>query len=633
LELSIVRFTAAFRKNRVQRNRRLSLEPLESRCLMSASPLTVSVADFLASSYRGAIVGPAAPGNPPGGGGSQGGSTTDDFGNTFSTAYHLALNSSGGASIGGTVNSTSDIDMFSLTANLTGTMTVSVSSSGKNGVTAQLTIYDASGNVLATASGNSKQKSATCTLSVTSGSGYYIAVSGASGTIGSYTVNISTSVPAPPPAPALTLPSWLPGANDYSSQTAVTEQVVTTSGGQVLVVEGTSGADSIVVSQSGTAFTVTSAAGSQAVSGTFTGIAVYGFGGGDTIRLDSTVAAGISAVVYESGAVANTLSDAGMDTGYLYAGSGNDTLVSVGGGADLLTGGSGVCSFWCDSADSLAGTTSAETAAQCIHVISAFSQPTSTSNVTLQVDTQALPEPTAGVGYSSNFVNNPLWVDGPQYNDIRQGQVGDCYFLAGLSALADTDPGLLQQSIVALGDGSYAVRFYSGSTSTYWRVDATLPTNGGSPYYANLTPTGELWVPLLEKAFTQFREGQNSYSSISSGWMYEAYNAITDSSFSSFATTSSTADALAQTMANDLAAGHAVTAASLATEPGGSPIIAGHAYNVHSVTNVNGTWYVTVYNPWGFDGTSWDSNPSDGLLTLTSSQFQSWYGTVQGCMA
>jgi hypothetical protein len=599
---------------------------------MSASPLTISVADFLASSNRGAIVGPAAPGSPPGGGTTQTGST-DDFGNTFSTAYHLNLSSSGSASLSGSVNSTSDVDMFSLTANLTGTMTVNAASSGKNGVTAQLTVYDANGNVLATNTGNSKQKSATCTFSVTSDSGYYIAVSGASSTTGTYTVGVTTSVPPPPPPPVLTVPSWLPGAGAYTAQATVTEQAVTTSGGQVLVVLGTAGADAIYVSQSGTTFTVTTAAGGQAISGTFAGIAVYGFGGGDMIRLDHTVAAGISAVVYESGTVANTLSDAGMDTSYLYAGSGSDTLVSVGGGADLLTGGAGVDSFWCDSSDSLAGTTSAETAAQSIHVISAFSQPTSTSNVTVQVDGQSLPEPAAGVGYSSNFVNNPLWVDGPQYNDIRQGQVGDCYFLAGLSALADTDPGLLQQSIVALGDGSYAVRFYRGGTSTYWRVDATLPTNGSSPYYANLSPTGELWVPLLEKAFTQFRSGQNSYASIANGWMYEAYNAITGSSYTSFATTSSTADALAQTMANNLAAGHAVTAASLATEPGGSPIIGNHAYNVHSVTNVNGMWYVTVYNPWGFDGTSWDSNSGDGLLTLTSSQFQSWYGTVQVCNA
>jgi hypothetical protein len=76
-----------------------------------------------------------------------------------------------------------------------------------------------------------------------------------------------------------------------------------------------------------------------------------------------------------------------------------------------------------------------------------------------------------------------------------------------------------------------------------------------------------------------------------------------------------------------------VTAASLSTEPGGSAIIADHAYSVYSVTDVGGVWYVTVYNPWGFDGTTWDSTPSDGLLKLTSSQFQAWYGTVEVCNA
>ncbi len=399
----------------------------------------------------------------------------------------------------------------------------------------------------------------------------------------------------------------------YSAQTAVTEQILSTSAGQVLVVQGTASGNSIVVSQSGSNMTVTTAAGTQTIAGPIVGIAVYGFGG-DTIRLDNTIAAGVTAVVYESGTVANTISDAGMDSGYLYAGRGSDTLISVGGGVDMLVGGTGIDSFWCDSADTLMGTTSAETTAQSIHVISAFSQPTSTSNITLQIDGQGLPQPGASAPYSSTWVNSPLFVGAPMYTDALQGNVGDCYWIAGLSALAQNSPGLVKQSIVALGDGSYAVRFYNAGTPTYWRVDAQLPSSdGNSPYYAKLSPTGELWVALLEKAFAEFRSMQNSYDSIANGWTHEPFLAITGGSYSWSYTTSTSANSLAQNMANELAAGQSIGDASLASEPSGSPIVGSHAYNVHSVSNSNGTWYVTLYNPWG------------SVLTVTAADFQTWF--------
>jgi hypothetical protein len=40
-----------------------------------------------------------------------------------------------------------------------------------------------------------------------------------------------------------------------------------------------------------------------------------------------------------------------------------------------------------------------------------------------------------------------------------------------------------------------------------------------------------------------------------------------------------------------------------------------------------------VYNPWGVDGASYDSNPSDGLLKLTISQFLLSFDTVEICNA
>jgi hypothetical protein len=621
-------------RRRTQPTRKLSLESLESRVLLSVSPLSLPAPGLGVLASHAALVGSPLPAahpsalSPVGGqNGTQGGSIiTPLLSTAFDIATPLTLSASGSVSTSGNINTAGSVVMYSLVADLSGTMTVAIPTSSKLGLIPQLTIYDDGGNVLASGSGTNKRKTVSCSFNVASGITYYIAVGGVSASTGSYTLNISTTVPAPPPPPPppptpISPPSWMPGANSYSAQSAVTAQVLSTSGGQVLVILGTAVADSILVSQSDTTVTVITTAGSQSVAGSFVGIAVYGFGGGDTIRLDHTVAAGLSAAVYESGTVANTISDAGMDASFLYAGNGNDTLVSVGGGSDVLYGGAGVDSFWSDSTDTLLGTNAAETAAQSIHTITAFSQPTATSNITLQIDGQTLPQPVAAGSYSSLFVNNPLFAGVPQFTEALQGASPDCYWIAGLSSLADNNPGLLQQSIVALGDGSYAVRFFGSAGPTYWRIDAQLATSGTSTVYAHVPSTGSLWAPLLEKAFAQFRSGQNSYDSISSGWMHEAYIAITGGTYSWSYTTATSADALAQSMANSLAASHAVTAASLGSEPSDSPIVGSHAYNVHAVNYVNGTWYVSLYNPWG------------SQLTVTSAQFQTWFSYTEVCSA
>jgi hypothetical protein len=212
--------------------------------------------------------------------------------------------------------------------------------------------------------------------------------------------------------------------------------------------------------------------------------------------------------------------------------------------------------------------------------------------------------------------------------------VGDCYFLAALSSLAQSDPNIIRQMIAPLGDGSYAVRFWQNGQATYLRVDAQLPVFTGDVLkYAKLTPDGELWVALTEKAYAQFRTGQNSYSSISSGWMGTVYSQITNvaPSGASPGSLSMAGDALGQYLYDNLQVGHAVSAGSLSAPAG--PIVGSHAYTVQSAQNVGGAWYVTVFNVWGCDGKVWDSNPSDGLLTLTLDVFRQNFIQVSVSMA
>ena len=46
-------------------------------------------------------------------------------------------------------------------------------------------------------------------------------------------------------------------------------------------------------------------------------------------------------------------------------------------------------------------------------------------------------------------------------NDINQGSIGDCYFLAALAGVAKTNPGLLRKAITQNSDGTFTVRLYT----------------------------------------------------------------------------------------------------------------------------------------------------------------------------
>jgi hypothetical protein len=423
--------------------------------------------------------------------------------------------------------------------------------------------------------------------------------------------------------------SVFPGPADYSPAEETTAIVRAVGDHAVLVVRGTGLDDALTISQSGGTITVVSAAGSQDFTGVRDGVAVYGFGGADSIRLAHSLS--LEARVY-AGDGADQVYDNSTGADYVWAGAGDDLLVSVGGSGDRLYGEAGLDGFWLDSQDLAADADSAETAAGAVHAISQFAQPTSdpASRPAIEIAGQDLIDPAAAYPYTNDFISQPLWLDGPDYNDIAQGLLGDCYFLAGISALAGPDAQRLRQAVTALGDGTYAVRFYDLSADvSYYRVDGQLPTSGSQPAYAKLTPDGELWVAILEKAFFQFRfTGANSYVYGSGGWPYEPFRAITGLSTQNDYPSNYTASALAQKIATELAAGHAVAGG---TKSVGLPayLVGGHTYAVQSVAQEAGVWYVTVYNPWGYDGSaSYDSNPADGLLKLTADVFKSCFSLV-----
>jgi hypothetical protein len=216
--------------------------------------------------------------------------------------------------------------------------------------------------------------------------------------------------------------------------------------------------------------------------------------------------------------------------------------------------------------------------------------------------------------------------------DVVQGQLADCYALAGLGAIARDNPNAIRQNVVDFDDGTYGVRL----GNSYYRVDNDLPvSSAGStrPAYAQLGAQNSMWAAVVEKAFAHYRRGQNSYASIEWGWSVEMNRAFrsTSAGEKSIATYTS-ATALANDVGARAGSGQAVTigfSGAKKTTSSGAPLVMGHQYIVSSVqrNSAGVVVSITLRNPWGVDGAGSDGR-DDGFVTVTPAQIYGHNGAV-----
>jgi hypothetical protein len=234
---------------------------------------------------------------------------------------------------------------------------------------------------------------------------------------------------------------------------------------------------------------------------------------------------------------------------------------------------------------------------------------------------------------------------GPVYQDVNQGNLGDCWLMAPLAETAFREPWLIQGMFTDNGDGTYSVRFYNNGFADYVTVDNMLPFNSGGGFvYANEGQgsynwaTNILWVALAEKAYAQLSEAGwdgcpavNAYSSIDvgggfagpvlqqitgrpthqvPGWLgvLEGDNWLTGTHS-------------AQDLINSFQNGNLITLDSNLAEATGNGIVPQHVYALVGYDAATQTF--TLYNPWGVGGGTDDQgNAIAGILHLTWSQVQ-----------
>eukprot|EP00300_Choanocystis_sp_HF-7_P036219 c5170_g1_i2.p1 GENE.c5170_g1_i2~~c5170_g1_i2.p1 ORF type:complete len:692 (+),score=176.31 c5170_g1_i2:59-2134(+) len=111
--------------------------------------------------------------------------------------------------------------------------------------------------------------------------------------------------------------------------------------------------------------------------------------------------------------------------------------------------------------------------------------------------------------------------------DVNQGDIGNCWFVAGLSLMA-TKKGLLTRVVPEWNDfknedgrnyGIYRFRFWRLGEWIEVVVDDHLPTFNGRFLYVHSRDKGEYWSSLIEKAYAKI---SGSYESLVSGLTEDA---------------------------------------------------------------------------------------------------------------
>jgi len=542
----------------------------------------------------------------------------DDVGNTPQNAKPIVLNKKGLRIVNGKINYAADIDVLAVKAGKTGVMEVDLTSLGaKASLLGELEVLDSLGQAVVLSSQPGKRYD--WQFNVRADQTYYLSVSAASGQ-GRYRLAIANVN-----SPAAGMEAAIgPQGDLLAAGQSIQTRLVASDAGLHLLVLGTDGDDAITMSRSAEGLKLSTQEGSCWFGADIAFLSVYGFDGNDVIRLDHTL--GVQARFY-GGSGSDQIYKAGPAEAYLFGQAGDDFLVSLSGAGDIIAGGEGYDSFWADGTDVVQDAGEYEKA-NSLHLIDKFYQPwTNNPASALYVQTtpagESLEDPTTSYSYQ-NFVSAPLFADGPQYNDIAQGMLGDCYLLATISSLVQANPAFIKQVVAPLGDGTYVVRFFQNGKPVYLRIDADLPMYS-SRYLAYAQPslTGEIWVSLIEKAYAYFRYGANSYGSLNGGWMAQVHEHLTGNMAMSYSTNLGSSTLL-NLLAGGIAAGKTVTVGSRYWASG--PIVPLHAYMVQAVNVQTST--VMVYNPWGIDGRSADANPCDGLISLSASQVQQYFSHV-----
>ena len=265
--------------------------------------------------------------------------------------------------------------------------------------------------------------------------------------------------------------------------------------------------------------------------------------------------------------------------------------------------------------------------------------------------------------YAKVRFTGAMWGSGgPDFQEVMQGNIGNCFAPSAVSKLAHT-PKLWTSSAEPPGRAALINLFkdaekrgkdagHPAGTLIFAFYDAngkqveTNPVDGdlyvrsnGEPLYGACTNSTDpqkmhLWWPLFEKAYADFRDltGPKSYDSIGNGGAScDVFEAVMNLPGDQYNFGTSNKDRIFTKMQEQLRKGLPVCMGTKDDHSGGafanSGVYGDHSYSVLDVYEKNGVKYVELRNPWG-ESEPDGNGKNDGIFVLKLDDMPKWYDNM-----
>lgn len=194
-----------------------------------------------------------------------------------------------------------------------------------------------------------------------------------------------------------------------------------------------------------------------------------------------------------------------------------------------------------------------------------------------------------------------------EFDDVKQGQLGDCYFLSAISALAEY-PYIIREKFRTNkfnNYGYYEMIFFIDGEWQIVFVDDYFPVSKyGNQFYFGKPNNSELWAILLEKAWCKINGG---FTNAIGGIVSEALHCLTGFATEQYRHEEIDEYELFDKVEEADKQGTIMSSSSKAEESHNklesSGIVSGHAYTLieAKAKKDNDLFLVKLRNPWGSD--------------------------------
>jgi hypothetical protein len=220
-----------------------------------------------------------------------------------------------------------------------------------------------------------------------------------------------------------------------------------------------------------------------------------------------------------------------------------------------------------------------------------------------------------------------------KFSDIDQGQLGNCYFLAALAAVAITHPEVIQDMFVdreLWWENEFRTKWLINGRLQTLVVDNAVPANWRGTFFTQPGPNGEFWPVILAKTWAKIF---GSFKAAEGGIASEVIRAMTraPADYIDIDDGNETEDSTWQSLLGGIRNKYPMVAGTCSNcgDPERYGLARSHAYTVLDAYTLRGSGRVVkMFNPWAnhnFRGvlrqTTQLNGVETGVFTMTLNEF------------